>query len=121
MRSILQRKVVSVILIIGAAWLGLDLYHISSQQGSETAQLNDLKARISDAQRQNQILASSSDYFHSDAYLEHQARTKLNFKLPGEEVAFVYPDDSSHSMAVKASTKPQMPNWKKWWYYVLGQ
>src|SRR5690348_9226036 len=120
MRDLLQRKSVSAVLVIGALWLGLNVYRLGLQQGSESAQLKDVQARINDAQQENQILASSSDYFHSDAYLERQARLKLNYKMPGEQVAFVYPDSASNSEPVQANQRA-MPNWEKWWYYVLGR
>lgn len=82
-----------------------------------------MESRVADLERNNQFLASSSAYFGSDAYLERQARLKLNYKLPDEQVAFVYKDTSEKKLAPAEEFKASlaaMPNWKKWWYYVLG-
>ena len=85
--------------------------------------MKDLEFRVADLERNNQFLASSSAYFASDAYLERQARLKLNYKLADEQVAFVYKDTSVKFASSSQEFKTQlaeMPNWKKWWYYLLG-
>ena len=85
--------------------------------------MKDLKSRIVDLENNNKFLASSSAYFASDAYLERQARLKLNYKLSDEQVAFVYKDTSVKIASPSKEFKSklvEMPNWKKWWYYLLG-
>lgn len=119
MRDLLQRKTLSLILVIAAVWFGLNLYRLNLQNGDQSAQLKDVQARIADAQRQHQMLASSSAYFSSDAYLERQARLKLNYKMPDEQVAFVYP--ASSSAPIKAASQKNISNWQKWWYYLLDK
>ena len=120
---ILQRKILTVGLVLILAWLGYKAWQIRGQRSDTAVQVKDLDARIADLQQNNQFLASSSAYFASDAYLERQARLKLNYKLPDEQVAFVYKDTStkvaSPSVEFK-NTLLDMPNWKKWWYYLLG-
>lgn len=102
--------------------LAREAIKIKDQKKSLAAEINDLQSRASSLQNGNQFLASSSAYFGSDAYLERQARLDLNYKNPDEKVAFVYQDTS-----VKETPAPdfktelaQMPNWEKWWYYLLG-
>ena len=121
MLDLLQRKTISVLLVIATVWFGLNAYRLHLQQGSQGAQLTDVQSRINDAERENHMLASSSAYFQSDAYLERQARMKLNYKLPDEQVAFVYPDASASSKAELSKGNDQLPNWQKWWYYILGK
>ena len=104
-------------------WLGYRSWHIRAQRAETDAQVKDLKVRANDLEQNNQFLASSSMYFASDAYLERQARLKLNYKLSDEQVAFVYKDTSVKMASSSQEFKTQlieMPNWKKWWYYLRG-
>ncbi len=121
--AVLQRKILTVGLLMLLVWLGYKSWQIRVQRLDMKVQLTDLESRTDDLERNNQFLASSSAYFASDAYLERQARLKLNYKLPDEQVAFVYKDTSvkvaSPSEEFEAKLA-EMPNWKKWAYYLWG-
>jgi cell division protein FtsB len=102
--------------------MGHKAWQVRAQRAQIAIEAGDLESRVKDLERNNQFLASSSAYFSSDAYLERQARMKLNYKLPGEEVAFVYKDTSVKTPPPGEfkNKLSEMPNWKKWWYYLLG-
>ena len=122
--NLLHRKIVTPILVILVGWLGLSVWQIHGQRVGVAGQVKDLESKIAEVQSNNQYLASSSAYFSSDAYLERQARLKLNYKLPDEQVAFVYPDNNrvkvaSGEQALKANLAT-LPNWKKWWRWMMG-
>ncbi len=121
--SILQRKTLTIGLVALVFWFGHKTLQIHSERIGIKNQVGELESRVADIDRNNQFLASSSAYFGSDSYLERQARLKLNYKLQDEHVAFVYKD----AEAKKVSPEPKiedkisdMPNWKKWWYYLMG-
>ena len=120
---ILQRKILTIGLVALLVWLGDRSWQIRAQRADTDVQVKDLESRVASLEYNNQFLASSSAYFASEAYLERQARLKLNYKLPDEQVAFVYKDTSvkiaSPSQEFKAHLA-EMPSWKKWWYYLLG-
>ena len=121
--SLLQHKIVTIGLLALLVWLGYKGWQIRIQRAGTDIQVKDLEFRVADLERNNQFLASSSAYFASDAYLERQARLKLNYKLADEQVAFVYKDTSVKFASSSQEFKTQlaeMPNWKKWWYYLLG-
>lgn len=121
--SLLNRKTLSAVLILLTGWLFYQGYKVHAQRQESLAQVQDLESRVEDLKRNNEFLASSSDYFGSDAYLERQARLKLNYKLPDEQVAFVYQDKNSQTTPAAvpfAEQLKKMSNWKKWWYYLLG-
>lgn len=113
----------SIALVFLAGWLWYGVWKIRLDRKESVAHIKDFETRVVDLERANQFLASSSAYFASDAYLERQARLKLNYKLPDEEVAFVYKDTSikvtppAEEFKVKLAS---LPNWQKWWYYLLG-
>ncbi|MBP9822482.1 MAG: septum formation initiator family protein [Candidatus Pacebacteria bacterium] len=120
---ILQRKILTAGLFLLVVWLGYRSWQIHGKKIETNVQIKDLQSRVVGLERNNQFLASSSAYFASDAYLERQARLKLNYKLSDEHVAFVYKDKSVKvaSSSVDFKNKlAEMPNWKKWWYYLLG-
>jgi len=119
----LQHKIITICLVALLVWLGYRSWQIKDQRAGTDIQVKDLESRVADLEHNNQFLASSSAYFASDAYLERQARLKLNYKFPDEQVAFVYKDTSVKIASASQEFKTQlaeMPNWKKWWYYLLG-
>jgi len=120
---LLQRKTLAIGLAALLIFLGYKNWQIRDQRIAAGVQVKDLESRMADLEQNNQFLASSSAYFASDAYLERQARIKLNYKFPDEQVAFVYKDLSVKIASPSKEFKnqlAQMPNWKKWWYYLLG-
>jgi len=78
---ILQRKILTVVLMVLLVGLGYKILQVRSQRTGIDAQVNDLKSRVADLESNNNFLASSSAYFASDVYLERQARLKLNFQM----------------------------------------
>ena len=122
--SITHRKTLTVLLVLALVWLSRSLLRVYQQRAEVADQLRGLESKISGIEHDNEFLASASAYFSSNAYLERQARLKLNYKLPDEEVAFVYKDPSVAKETPPAQAlKDQiakMPNWKKWLYYLLG-
>ena len=120
---ILQRKIITIGLAVLLVWLGYKVWQIRIQRSDRDIQVKDLESRAVGLELNNQFLASLSAYFASDVYLERQARLKLNYKLADEQVAFVYKDTSVKVASPSQEFKVQlaeMPNWKKWWYYLLG-
>ena len=53
-------------------------------------EVNNLDQKIAETEQDLSELQKLSDYFKSVAYLEREARLKLNYKKPGESVVFVY-------------------------------
>ena len=123
MPEILHRKIVTVMLVAALFWLGRSVWLEHRQRADVSAQVHELESKVAQFQHDNQSLASASAYFRSDSYLERQARLKLNYKLADEQVAFVYKGTASRSAGPEETFREQvlkMPDWKKWWYYLLG-
>jgi cell division protein FtsB len=120
--SLLQRKILTVGLVLVLVWLGYKTWQIRGQSLGLGSQVKDLENRVADLKQNNQFLASSSAYFASDAYLERQARLKLNYKLADEQVAFVYPVASSSAVPASASAKASLlSGWREWFANLFGQ
>ncbi len=116
MPNFLHRKVLSLLLIAVAVWLGRGLWVAYGDRSGVQEQLADIQDKVEKARQDNQQLASSSAYFKSDSYLEKQARLKLNYKLPDEQVTFIYPDKSDHVASVSV---PTSGGWKSWFYKIF--
>src|SRR3989344_5703024 len=53
-------------------------------------ELKNINQKIDEVEKNNLELDKLGDYLGSDAYLERQARLKLNYKKPDENVVYVY-------------------------------
>lgn len=87
-------------------------------------EVNNLDQKIAEAERGMSELQKLGDYFKSTAYLEREARLKLNYKKPGESVAFVYKNQHAQDPAKPddATELPTtLPNWQKWLNYLLNK
>ena len=52
--------------------------------------LESISAKINEAEKNFLELEKLGDYLKSDAYMERQARLKLNYKKPDEKVVYIY-------------------------------
>ena len=121
---ILRRKIIIPVLVLIALWLSYLVLATRSQRDLARQHVHDLESKIADTQTENQFLASSSAYFSSDTYLEHQARVKLNYKLPDEESVYVYQDkgiETESSDTGNQQDSSQIPIWKKLWQWLRGK
>ncbi|HWA64615.1 MAG TPA: septum formation initiator family protein [Candidatus Paceibacterota bacterium] len=124
MPAIFHKKYLTPILVLVALWLGYSVYQMRDDRAQIGLQVTDLESKITDIQQDNQTIASSSAYLTSDAYLERQARLQLNYKLPDEQVAYVYEDKGTSTLSVDQAydhAVGRLPTWKKWLYYLIGK
>lgn len=122
MNEFLKSKLVSIALLILVAGLFFAMFNIHGQKLSMEQENRDWEAKIGSLRQENEYLQKFGDYFKSFAFLEKEARKRLNFKAPGEEVVFVYDTTAqssrSHDFTLRLKT---MANWEKWMYYILGK
>src|SRR5436309_3203567 len=118
MFKLLNYKFFSLILLIAVGWFGVSAVNVAARKKNVQNEGQDLQQRISALERENQFLGRSEEYFKSDAFLEHQARVKLNYKFPEEHVVFVYDKTASAQARTLKEEIRSMENYKKWWYYL---
>lgn len=95
---------------------------IKMQAGLVNKEAAILENKIADLEKDNESIEEYLNHLSYPSFLEKEARLKLNYKLEGESVAFVYPDtsqptSSSDEFYIQFS---QLPNYTKWIYYLLG-
>jgi len=78
--------------------------------------IDDLENQIEKTEELSAQLEKNADYYKSDEYKEEQARIKLNYKKPGEEVILIY---ESSEEGDKPEKVIDLPNWKKWLEYLF--
>jgi cell division protein FtsB len=116
MRKLLNYKFTSVVLLGIALWFGIEVWSAWNNRALTDKQVSELQKKIEGLEKENQDLEKSKDYYQSDAYLEKQARLKLNYKGADEQVAFVYLDkDASKSKEFekRSSILEILRSWKE--------
>ena len=109
-----------MVLVIG--WLSYSFVKVKIQEDTVNKEVLTLETKVENLEKNNNSLEKFIEYLKHPLYLEREARLKFNYKAPGEEVVFVYPDTSSpSSVSINFYNQlAQMPNYIKWVYYLVG-
>ena len=116
----LNSKWLSFLLIAAVGWLAFSLLTLNTRRAEFEKTLSGLSQKAEDAENNRTYLEKFMAYFKSPEFLEKEARAKLNYKLPDEEVVFVFRDTNPKSTVETGKNIDQAPNYLKWWYYILG-
>ncbi len=111
-KSIFSRQFfISLALLAVLAIFAVPLIKNWRQKQEIDKEVADLQQQVNDLGNKNSNLKQVLDYMQSDQFVEHEARTKLNYKKPGEEVAVVNgaPDDTSSSSNSNIFDLPPAP------------
>ncbi len=123
MNKILHSKVFSALISALALWLILSSLNLNSQRAVVDREVKNVEAKIKEVQKDADYLNKFLAYFQTPAFLEKEARLKLNYKAQGEEVVFVYRDKNAKKVSDSISFEELLartPNYKKWFLYLLG-
>jgi len=108
---------VGMILVIG--WLTLSFIKIKLHENIVNKEAEELGLKISNLEKSNSLIEKFIVYMSNPSFIERQARIKLNYKAPGEEVVFIYPDNSAKASSSQDSYVGNNPNYIKWWEWLL--
>ena len=75
--------------------------------------------RVEELKQNINILENEIAYYKTDAYKERQAREKLGYKAPGENVISLPFDQQEDKVADQGGSEPviKTPNSRLWWDY----
>ncbi len=123
LRRILQSKWLTGALALVVSLVALSVLRIWPLVVTINKETMNLQQKIDEANRNLAELEKSKEYFKNPAYLERQARIKLNFKKPDEKVVFVYKNPYNQSPDELAQTLADRSRgfWQKLWDYLLGK
>lgn len=102
-----------MIIVIG--FLALAVVKILPAVVAVNKEAKNLEQKVNETSQNFSELERSKEYLKSSAYLERQARIKLNFKKPDEKVVFVY--QKPYNLNPTASTAAEndyLPKWRQW-------
>ena len=123
-KSILQSRWFTFLAVIIIGFFLLLIIRLQPSLRMATREVSNLNQKIAEAEKSRLELERLGDYLKSAAYLERQARLKLNYKKPGESAVFVYKNQHNQNpMEPSEAVKPSavLPNWQKWLNYLLGK
>lgn len=118
--QILKSKILLAVIIVITGWLGLSFINIRIQEDIVNKEIKDLESKISHLENDNIYTEKLVGYLKHPSFLEREARLRLNYKKPGEETVFVYPDSAeivSGSLELKNKLDGE-PGYIKWWQYL---
>lgn len=117
---ILSSKWLLIVIIPILGWLTLSFIKIKLHADIVNNEVRELEAKIDNLEKGNEILEKFISFMSNPSFIERQARIKLNYKAPGEEVVFVYPDESAKTGSGSLDiSKQNLPNYMKWWVYLF--
>ncbi len=99
--------------------LGVMLARRAPEFAAVTREVRHIQGNVDQVRQAQEELKRKQAYYQSAGYLEQQARIRLNYKKPGEQVVYIYRTASQQQEAV-AAPKP-LTNLKLWWYYLIGK
>ena len=115
-KRILQSKIFTAVIFVMLVFSGYKAIERLPLLESVNREKDILEEKIADANIAETKFQGMSIYASSDAYLERQARLKLNYKKPGEEVVYIYHNNSQKEQ-IQALANPGS-NLRQWWDYV---
>jgi len=123
---LLQSKIFAVLALLAIAGLAWSLLRLWPRKIIVENRLKNLEQKIAETEQSNSALARLLDYFKSPAYLEREAKLKLNVRKPDENVVFMYRPDADieisamgHSFNKQDNFGAGTTNFEKWMRYLF--
>ena len=119
MKRLLQSKWLMVAGCLVLFGFGASLVRRAPEFFTVKKEMKHLQDTIDQIRHEQDELERKRAYYQSDSYLEQQARIRLNYMKPGEQVVAIYRTAGQEQDAITAP-RP-LNNFKLWWYYFLGR
>jgi len=129
-RDVLQSKWFTAVILIVLGFFLVSVIKLEPPLAAVRKELKNLNQKIDEAEKSSLELEKFGDYLKSNAYLERQARLKLNYKKPDEKVVFVYTkttETQKGQETQKGLGRPKffenklIMNLKLWWGYLIDE
>jgi cell division protein FtsB len=120
--NILKSKIFSIAAVIVLGSLFLSAVKVNTNKGLLEERLSDLREKAEKIENENENIQKEIDSAGNPEYLEKQARIKLNYRAPGEEVAFIYNrEEAVASFSAEGVEKEESSNIEKWWRWLWSE
>ncbi len=119
--SLLNSKILTVLLSLVSIWVLFSVISVEVNKSVVKKEEAAVENKIIGIKRDNELLERPIEDFRNPSFLEKEARIRLGYKLPGEEVVFVYRDkDSQKASSAEEFSPKDLLKYRKWRYYLLG-
>lgn len=108
-----MKKVIAIGIIVFEAYLIISLSRSVFDLWHKQEAISDTRGSVDKLTGENARLKSRRTYVQSDAFVEKEAREKLNLVKPGEAIV-VIPDSILKAATASAAPTPVPPNWQQW-------
>ncbi len=113
LKLIFSRQFLVTLILLGLlAVFAVPLTKNWRQKRAIDREVAELEQQVNDLEHKNSSLKQVLDYMQSDQFVEAEARTKLNYKKPGEEVAVIQgrpEDENINSSTTDVFALPSAP------------
>ena len=119
--GVFNSKIFTAFVSIFLAWILLSVISLELKKDEVHKEVKSAELRVEDIQKNSQILEKLIDNLENPAFLDKEARLRLNYKGQGEKVVFVYRDSNPNAASPSEGfSLENLSNYKKWRYYLLG-
>jgi len=118
-RKILQSKLFTPVVLVLFGMIVLAIIQILPNFFKSENELAVLRQKIADTGKNLTELEQKKAFANSDAYLELQARQKLNYKMPDEKVVFIYKNQYNQEPEIASSSAENTANDVNIWQKIL--
>jgi cell division protein FtsB len=121
MYPFMRSKLATVVLGALATWFLVLAVAAGIRRHGETSEMDALRTRIEDAERENARLSDELVRMQRPQWLALLARQRLSYKLPDETVVFVYKSEKAGTiLQPHAPVGSPKPSWRQWLDWFRG-
>lgn len=121
MAKLLHSKTFIVFLVIVLIIVIIGLGRESYRYFRVNQEIKNLENKIANLEGRNEELLKMEEYFHSDEFLEREARLKLNLIKPGEKLIIIKQSGEINEEKNEKIVAEEISNVQKWWNYFFGE
>lgn len=112
--NIFRHKLVQIIIIFIGIVLIINLSKDILRLLKAAEELKLVQQRIEKLEEERENLVEKKEYYQSEAFIEQEARNKLNMVKEGETIVILPPNIKEVLGKKEASLSEPQPNWRQW-------
>ncbi|HAU07713.1 MAG: hypothetical protein UW46_C0004G0002 [Candidatus Yanofskybacteria bacterium GW2011_GWF1_44_227] len=120
-QKVFKSKYFTVVVVLLLFWAAYLIIGASMRRSDVEDKIVDLENKASEIEKSNKYLERIMTYIKTPAFLEREARIKLNYKSADENVAFIYMNNESKDRVDDVQSIAAMSNPQRWWNWLMGR
>lgn len=102
-KKFLRNPVTLFVALFLLGWFGVQFWGVAEKAHALYGERKRLEAELASLQQKKAELEAGLSRFQSEAYLEREAKRRLNLKKPGERVVIVVPEEKKEATTTSPS------------------